>query len=157
MEQSRQRQFETIYLASDHAGFALKEEVKSWLTLEQFIVIDGGATSFDGEDDFPDYIIPAVRAMVDDTAGRAAAVVFGGSGQGEAMAANRVRGARAVVYYGSERRIPVLGREHNDANVLSIGARFVSSDEAKWAIWEWLHTELLPDAKYQRRNDALDT
>jgi ribose 5-phosphate isomerase B len=156
MNQPRLRQFSTIYLASDHAGFALKEEVKAWLLAENFVVIDGGAESFDGEDDFTDYVIPVVRAMVDDHVAEAAAIVFGGSGQGEAMAANRIRGARAIVYYGGEKRIPGLGREHNHANVLSVGARFVSTDEAKWAIWEWLHTEPLHDPKYNRRNQALD-
>jgi ribose 5-phosphate isomerase B len=150
------RQFSTVYLASDHAGFVLKEAVKAWLLAENFVVIDGGAESFDGEDDFPDFVIPTVRAMVDDPQSDAAAIIFGGSGQGEAMAANRIRGARAVVYYGGERGIPALGRQHNHANVLSIGARFVSDDEAKWAIWEWLHTEPLHDPKYQRRNHALD-
>jgi len=149
------RQFATVYLASDHAGFELKQAVKTWLEAEQFIVIDGGPDSYDAEDDFTDYVIPAVRAMVADE--RAAAIVFGGSGQGEAMAANRVRGARAAVYYGSNSSIPRLSREHNDANVLALGARFVSADDAKWAIWEWLHTPSLAEAKYTRRNAKLDT
>ena len=148
------RQFSLIYLAADHAGFALKNEVAAWLSGEGFVVIDGGAEVFDGEDDFTDYVIPAVRAMVADT--DAAAIVFGGSGQGEAMAANRVPGARAAVYYGHAKEIPALCRQHNDANVLSIGARFVTPDDAKWAIWEWLHTPALQDAKYARRNQALD-
>ncbi len=156
MDTPRIRQFSTIYLASDHAGFALKEEVKIWLEKENFLVIDGGAETFEGEDDFPDYVMPVVAAMLDDREGEAAAIVFGGSGQGEAMAANRYPGARAIVYYGGERRIPSLGREHNHANVLSIGARFVTSDEAKWVIWEWLHTEGLHEEKYQRRNEKLD-
>jgi ribose 5-phosphate isomerase B len=156
MEQQRLRQFGTVYLATDHAGFVLKEEVKKWLEEENFLVIDGGAEAFDAEDDFTDYVMPVVAAMTEDDSGEAAAIVFGGSGQGEAMAANRIRGARASVYYGGDRRIPILAREHNNANVLSIGARFVSVDEAKWAIWEWLHTPSLHEEKYQRRNQKLD-
>ncbi len=157
MNQSLPRQFSTVYLATDHAGFALKEEIKVWLEAENFVVIDGGAQTLDVEDDFPDYVLPVVAAMVSDDGGEAAAIVFGGSGQGEAMAANRIKGARAVVYYGGDRRVPVLTREHNNANVLSLGARFVSSDEAKWAIWEWLHTPPVHEAKYERRNKKLDT
>lgn len=156
MEQPRLRQFSTIYLATDHAGFALKEELKHWLEAENFVVIDGGADTFVAEDDFPDYVMPVVAAMLTDDSGEAGAIIFGGSGQGEAMAANRLTGARAIVYYGGDRRIPALGREHNHANVLSVGARFVTSDEAKWVIWEWLHTAPLHDAKYERRNQKLD-
>jgi ribose 5-phosphate isomerase B len=156
MSEERPRQFATLYLASDHAGFAYKEAVKEWLSAENFLVIDAGAEAFDGEDDFPDFVIPAVGAMVGDRGGEAGAIVFGGSGQGEAMAANRVKGARAVLYYGGNKTIPALGREHNAANVLSIGARFVTLDETKEAIWNWLHTEPLHDPKYARRNEKLD-
>jgi ribose 5-phosphate isomerase B len=156
MSEIRTKQFEVIYLATDHAGLALKEEIKQWLEAEQFIVVDGGAEVFDEEDDFPDFIRPVAEALAIQTDNRVGAIIFGGSGQGEAMAANRVRGVRAVVYYGGEKQIPALSRQHNDSNVLSIGARFVTSDEAKWAIWEWLHTEFLIDDKYTRRNKKLD-
>lgn len=155
MSETRPRQFETIFLAADHAGFALKEAVKNWLTNENFIVIDAGAEALDPEDDFTDYVVPAVEAMVKDPI--AGAVVFGGSGQGEAMAANRIEGARAIVYYGGDTTIVSLGREHNAANVLALGARFVTPDDAKWIIWEWLHTAPSADEKYTRRNAALDT
>ncbi|MFM2339856.1 MAG: hypothetical protein RLZZ360_492 [Candidatus Parcubacteria bacterium] len=156
MSETRPRQFATIYLASDHAGFAYKEAVKVWLEAENFLVIDGGAEVFAAEDDFPDFVIPTVMAMTADEGGEAGAIVFGGSGQGEAMAANRVKGARAIVYYGGNKIIPTLGREHNDANVLSIGARFVTLDETKEAIWHWLHTETFHDDTYTRRNKKLD-
>jgi ribose 5-phosphate isomerase B len=151
----RVRQFTTIHLATDHAGFTLKESVRAWLTAEGFTVVDHGAYSFEGEDDFPDFIVPAATAVargVDTTAG----IIFGGSGQGEAMAANRVAGARAVVYYGKQSDIVPLSRAHNDANVLSLGARFVPDDEAKAVIWEWLHTPALPEEKYSRRNKKLE-
>jgi ribose 5-phosphate isomerase B len=156
MPELRPRQFTTIYLATDHAGFELKETIKAWLVAEGFEVVDGGATTYNSEDDFTDFVIPTVRAMTNAGA-NAGAVIFGGSGQGEAMAANRVPGARAVVYYGGNTAIPALGREHNNANTLSLGARFIDAAEAKWAVWEWLHTATLTDAKYERRNTKLDT
>jgi ribose 5-phosphate isomerase B len=145
----------TIHVAADHAGFAHKEAVKAWLTGEGFKVKDHGAFSFDAEDDFPRFIAKAARAVA--AARREArAVVFGGSGQGEAMCANRLRGVRAAVYYGGDDAIVALSREHNDANVLSVGARFVDINETKRVIWLWLHTKPRAEAKYARRNRALD-
>jgi ribose 5-phosphate isomerase B len=148
--------FLTIHLATDHAGFTHKEAVRGWLVSEGFEVIDHGASVYDAEDDFPLFIGQAAKAVLvggDSHAG----VVFGGSGQGEAMAANRIRGIRAGVYYGGPETIVTLTREHNNANILSLGARFMSSDEAKRVIWTWLHTSFLGDKKYQRRNVQIDT
>ncbi len=155
MTELRPAQFDIIYLATDHAGLTLKNDIKAWLESEDFIVVDGGAEEFLPEDDFPDYIMPIAEAVTLDR-GRAGAIIFGGSGQGEAMAANRRIGIRAVVYYGGNEKIPVLGREHNNANVLSLGARFVSPDEARRVVWEWLHTPCLTDIKYERRNQKID-
>jgi ribose 5-phosphate isomerase B len=145
------RQFTTIHLGTDHAGFALKEEVKAWLTSEGFTVVDHGTYEFDSEDDFPDFVVPAAQAVAA-ADNSVAGIIFGGSGQGEAIAANRITGVRAAVYYGGNRSIAPLSRQHNDANILSIGARFVTSDEAKSVIWEWLHTAALLEEKYARRN-----
>ncbi len=145
----------TIYLATDHAGFAHKEAVKSWLMSEGCVVIDVGASHYDEGDDFPDFIKLAAQKVSRDPEG-SAAIIFGGSGQGEAMVANRFSGVRATVYYGSQPAIITLSREHNDANVLSIGARFVSIDETKGVIWEWLHRENGTDEKYHRRNVKID-
>lgn len=149
------RQFTTIHLGTDHAGFALKEEVKKWLLAESFTVVDHGAHEFAPEDDFPDFIVPAALAVAASDMS-AAGIIFGGSGQGEAIAANRIKGVRAAVYYGGNRSIVPLSRQHNDANVFSIGARFVPSDEAKSVIWEWLHTVALSEEKYARRNLKLE-
>lgn len=146
----------TLYLATDHAGFAHKESIKTWLIAEGCRVVDLGAPIFDEADDFPDYISAAGKA-VSQNPETAAAIIFGGSGQGEAMVANRFPGVRATVYYGGEESIIALSREHNDANVLSIGARFVSVDEAKKVIWSWLHAEKNIDPKYHRRNLKIDT
>lgn len=145
----------TIYLATDHAGFAHKEAVKAWLISEERTVVDVGASHYDEGDDFPDFIKLAARKVSCDPQ-RSVAIIFGGSGEGEAMAANRFAGVRATVYYGGQPDIITLSRVHNDANVLSIGARFVSIDEAKGVIWEWLHTAKGTDEKYHRRNVKID-
>ena len=144
-----------IYLAADHAGYEHKNAVKAWLVQEGFNVEDCGANTLDAEDDFTDFISLAAKA-VSKAPTRRKAIIFGGSGQGEAMLANRFNGVRTAVYYGGAKEIVILSREHNDANILSIGARFITIDEAKEAIWTWLHTETLTDKKYQRRNHKID-
>lgn len=144
-----------IHLATDHAGLVHKEAVSLWLKAEGFVVVDHGAVSLNAEDDYNDFICLAAKAVSSNPLNNHA-IIFGGSGQGEAMQANRFLGVRAAVYYGSNETIPGLSRMHNDANVLSIGARFVSIDEAKKVIWDWLHTAALTDDKYLRRNNKLD-
>jgi ribose 5-phosphate isomerase B len=145
----------TIYLAADHAGFAHKEAVKAWLESEEYSVIDEGAFHYDPEDDFTDLIARAAIAVAEAPNARLG-IIFGGSGQGEAMMANRFAGVRATVYYGGGDEIIKLSREHNDANVLSIGARFVSLEDTKRVIWDWLHLDPNPNEKYARRNRKLD-
>ncbi len=145
----------TIYLATDHAGFAHKQAIWAWLIAEGFAVIDVGAKVLDDTDDFPDFIKLAAQA-VSQNPQTTAAIIFGGSGQGEAMVANRYPGVRATVYYGGEPEIITLSRSHNDANVLSVGARFVSVDATKKVIWDWLHTAISSDPKYLRRNLKID-
>lgn len=149
-----ERQFTTIHLGTDHAGFYHKNEIKDWLASEDFVVIDHGADVYDELDDFPNFIALAAQSV--QARDGEAAVIFGGSGQGEAMMANRFGGVRATVYYGGNDEIIRLSRQHNNANVLSIGARFISVDEAKKVIWQWLHTKAGTDEKYDRRNRQLD-
>lgn len=144
-----------IYLATDHAGLELKNEVRDWLSEEGFTVEDCGAHTFDATDDYPDYIQLAAGAVSEAPSARKA-IIFGGSGQGEAMQANRYKGVRAAVYYGGAPEIVPLSREHNDANILSIGARFVDLNKTKEMIWLWLHTRPLEAEKYHRRNVKLD-
>lgn len=143
-----------IYLATDHAGYEHKEAVKVWLKDEGYTVKDFGAYRFDGEDDFTDFISKAAQ-KVSNAPLEHRAIIFGGSGQGEAMLANRFRGVRAAVYYGGPESIVTLSREHNDANVLSIGARFVDINLTKKVVWTWLHTAPLADSKYKRRNNKI--
>lgn len=145
----------TIYIATDHAGFSLKSAITIWLKEEGYEVVDQGAYILDDSDDFTDFISKAVRAVSQNPA-HVKAIIFGGSGQGEAMAANRFPHVRATVYYGGNEDIIKLSRQHNDANVLSLGARFVSLEEAKQVIRLWLSTEFLVDEKYERRNQKIE-
>jgi ribose 5-phosphate isomerase B len=144
-----------IHLASDHAGFEHKEAIQSWLKELGHEVVDHGARIMDAEDDFPDFISLAAAA-VSASPDSSCAIIFGGSGQGEAMLANRFASVRATVYYGSVPEIITLSREHNDANILSIGARFVTVEETKDCIATWLAAEMLSGEKYQRRNQKIE-
>lgn len=151
---NQEPQFKKVYLATDHAGFELKNIIKDWLLAEGFDLTDCGAFEYDPLDDYPKFIKTASEIVAkDDTA---CAIIFGGSGQGEAMSANRFRGVRATVYYGGDEALIRLSREHNHANVLSLGARFVEADLAKRVIWNWLHTPPSGDEKHARRIALLD-
>ena len=145
----------TIHLAADHAGFEHKKAVVEWLQSEGFKVADHGASTHDEQDDFPDYISLAA-AVISKNPALDKAIIFGGSGQGEAMVANRFSHVRATVLYSDNSDIVTLSREHNDANVLSIGARFISIADTKKMIWLWLHTSPLADEKYARRNHKIE-
>jgi ribose 5-phosphate isomerase B len=129
-----------IYLAADHAGFELKERIKTWLVEQAFEVNDCGADTLIDGDNYPVYMHAAAREMVRAHAD-VRAIVFGGSGTGEAIVMNRYAGLRAVVYNGQDPEIVRLGRAHNDANVLSIGARFVDSDRLPEILNIFLNTE----------------
>lgn len=146
-----------IHFGTDHAGFALKEEVLAYVrdTLG-YEVVDHGAYALDPTDDYSAYMYMAVRAMAENGQD-ARAILFGGSGQGEAMVANRILGIRATVYYGGQPEIIRLSREHNDANVLSFGARFVSVEETKEMVALWLSTPFTEDERHIRRIAQIDT
>lgn len=145
----------TINLATDHAGLELKNAVKVWLESEGYTVTDHGAHHFDADDDFPDFIQKAAQ-VVSRASATNRAIIFGGSGQGEAMAANRFPHVRATVYYGGPEEIIELSREHNDANILSIGARFVDEALAKKVIWNWLHAPAGTHPRFDRRNQKIE-
>ena len=142
-----------IHLATDHAGLELKNAIKDYLKGKGHDVTDHGAHEYDAQDDYPDFIFPCARAVAADPESRG--IILGGSGQGEAMAANRIKGVRAAVYYGEEREIARLSREHNNANVLSLGARFISEQEIYDIIETWLD-EPFEGKRHQRRIDKLD-
>ncbi len=149
-----------IILAADHAGFKLKESIKAFLENNKYSILDVGAHELNPEDDYPVYMTAAAMKVAEDLSGETKAIIFGGSGQGEAMVANRFPGVRAAVWYGDSARRDLevinLSREHNDANVLSIGARFVSEEEAKAAVELWLKTPFSGEVRHQRRIDQID-
>ncbi len=145
----------TFHLATDHAGLTHKNILKDWLLAKGFVVVDHGAETYDADDDFPDFISKAAAAVSVDPE-RARGFIFGGSGNGEAMLANRYQGVRAAVYYGQQKEIVTLSRTHNNANMLAIGARFVSESELLEVAKIWIETSPLPDLKYSRRNEKIE-
>ncbi len=154
-----------VYLASDHAGYELKEALAVFLNERGVTVEDMGPKIFDPADDYPDYLMPLGAKVAGDKG--SFGIGIGASGQAEAMAANRVKGVRAAVYYGraAHAQIDIAGKEldmlastrdHNNANVLSLGARFLSQEEAKEAVWLWLSTPFSNDERHVRRIAKLD-
>jgi ribose 5-phosphate isomerase B len=140
-----------IHISSDHAGFATKTRVIARLRELGHEPIDCGPSSFDPEDDYPPYVIDAAERTVA-TPGTLG-IVIGGSGNGEAIAANKVPGVRCALAFSDE--TARLGREHNDANVLSLGARVVSEDDALRFAEIFVATPFSAAARHQRRIDML--
>ena len=140
-----------VHIATDHAGLEFSRDLADHLELEGHEVIDHGPESFDPLDDYPSFCIRAARGVVaDQEAGvEALGVVFGGSGNGEQMAANKVHGARAAVVWNVD--TAVLAREHNNANICAIGARQHSIDEALLFIDTFLRTPFPGDERHVRR------
>lgn len=154
-----------IFLAGDHAGFRLKSMLLEHLALLGHEVQDMGPFELDADDDYPDFVSPFAKVIAEnpDSFG----IICAGSGQGEAMCANRIPGVRAAVYYGKMEVTGALDsegahsedgydavrlpRKHNDANVLSIGARFVSPMDAEEAVRVFLSTEFSKDERHARR------
>jgi ribose 5-phosphate isomerase B len=154
-----------VYFAADHAGYALKTALMEHVRTRGYEVEDMGAFSLDAEDDYPDFMTPLAERVAADP--DSVGIIVGGSGQGEAMCANRVKGVRAAVFYGPRSVTAALEiegghsedgydtirlpRRHNDANVLSIGARFVSGDEADEAVRIFLDTPFSGSPRHARR------
>ncbi len=169
-----------IYLGSDHRGYELKEKIKKWLLDWGYQSEDCGAFEYDEKDDYPDFVHGVAQKVSADPE-NSKAIILGGSGQGEAMVANRYKGVRAAVFYGppfqfkmmswskwlilgsgglnvaqkSEfsvlQKLVKLSREHNDANVLSLGASFVDDDVAQKIIKLWLETPFSGEERHIRR------
>jgi ribose 5-phosphate isomerase B len=159
-----------IALSTDHAGMDLLKKLKAFLTEQGHECGDFGPTTFDPADDYPDFIFPAAKAVA--SGEYECGIIMGGSGQGEAMAANRVKGIRCTLFYGpalpkepidaegnmshDDYEILRLSREHNLANMLSLGARFLSWDEVEQAANVWLGTAEGTVERHQRRAAKLD-
>lgn len=144
-----------IYLASDHRGYNLKEKIKSWLSEWGHEYEDMGAFELNQEDDYPDFISKAAEKVSADPE-KSKGIVLGGSGQGEAIVANRYPNVRAAVYYGGSEEIIKLSREHNNANILSLGASFIDDETAKKAIQLWLGTSFSGDERHKRRIEKIN-
>lgn len=159
-----------IALSTDHAGFEQLKVLQTFLESQGHHCTNYGPTAFHETDDYPDFIVPAARAVASGEAD--CGIIMGGSGQGEAMAANRFKGIRAAVYYGStsaeapidaegnmasnEFEILRLSRQHNNANVLSLGARFLTEAQIEEAAKIWLNTPFSGVDRHARRNKKLD-
>lgn len=166
-----------IYLGTDHRGFALKEKIKSWLSEWNYEYEDMGSFSYDEKDDYPDFI-SKVAQKVSENPESNKGIVLGGSGQGEAMVANKFKNVRAAIFYGPTLKIGKflsflimttasgategfyknalnsiikLSREHNDANILSLGASFLNERAAKFFVKLWLETKFSGEERHVRR------
>ena len=139
-----------LFIASDHAGYQLKKRLIRYLENELDLKVeDMGPKEYEEDDDFPDYVLPAAQKAVKND-GRA--IVIGGSGNGEAMVANKVKGMRCILAHSLE--TAELGRAHNDANGIAFGARIITEEHAMAMLKKWLETDFLGE-KYQRRNDKI--
>lgn len=143
-----------IYLAADHAGFQLKEAIKKFLIAKGHEVQDFGAFSYDEKDDYPDFVKLAAETVSKNPNDRA--IILGASGQGEAMAANRYKGVRAAVLDMYDEEVIKLSRQHNDANVLSLGARFLKETQALKAVELWLSMPFSEEERHVRRITKID-
>jgi len=155
-----------IYLATDHAGFELKEKVKSFLLKKNYDVQDCGAFEFNKDDDYPDFISKVAKNVSADPE-NSRGIIFGGSGQAEAMLANKFKNVRCALFYspaipastidaiGTQSNNPYeiikLTRTHNNANILSLGARFLKQEDAINAINIWLETSFGNEERHVRR------
>ena len=143
-----------IYIGTDHKGFRIKEKVKSWLLSWGHEVEDLGAHSLNPDDDYPDFVTPVAREVSQNK--ESSGVILGKTGEGEAVCANRVKGVRAVVYYGGNLDLLRLTREHNNANVLSLAGGFLQAEEAEEAVRVWLETPFSNEERHVRRLNKLD-
>jgi ribose 5-phosphate isomerase B len=159
-----------IAVTTDHTGFEALRELKQFLESLGHEIVNFGPASFDLDDDYPDFMFPAARAVASGEC--QAGIILGGSGQGEAMAANRVKGARCALFYGpvsakttidaegsisdDPYEILRLSRQHNHANVLSLAARFLTLEEMKNAVDIWLKTPYSIEERHSRRVHKLD-
>lgn len=140
-----------VYLGTDHAGFELKESVKAFLQREGYEVIDCGALSYDKQDDYPDFCAKAAKGVSENPG--TMGIVFGKSGAGECIVANKVNGTRS--FLGINEENVRLAREHNDANVLSLGSAFVSNEKANELAKLFLETPFSNEERHMRRIEKI--
>lgn len=148
-----------IALSTDHAGFNKLQQLKIFLEAKGYECLDFGPNSYNPEDDYPDFIKPAALAVANGECDFG--IIFGGSGQGEAIVANRVPGIRCGVYYSAVDsatglEILRLNRQHNNANMLSLAARFLTDEQIQDAITEWINTPFSGEERHLRRISKID-
>ncbi len=159
-----------IALATDHAGFEQLQKLKSYLESQGHQCVDFGPKQFDENDDYPDFIFPAAKAVAQGDC--ECGIIWGGSGQGEAMVANRIKGVRCAVYYGPAKakrainaegdqakddlEILRLSRQHNYANMLSLAGRFLDDNDVQQAVATWLGTPITQVERHSRRVQKID-
>lgn len=153
-----------IYIGSDHAGYQLKEKLKIYIKKLGYEIIDMGAFVLNNNDDYPDFVKPVAReiSLNQNNFG----IIIGGSGEGEAICANRFKNVRAIVYYGGKnyqkdingKKLSLITgtRNHNNANILSLGARFLTELKAKKAVKSFLETEFSNDIRHINRLKKID-
>ena len=136
-----------IHLGSDHAGLELKDHLLHWLADQGHEAVDHGPFVYDAVDDYPPFCLRAAAAVADEEG--SVGIVIGGSGNGEQMAANKVRGVRAALVWSEE--IATLAREHNDANVISVGGRMHTIEQVTRFIEVFLNTQYSNEERHTRR------
>jgi ribose 5-phosphate isomerase B len=145
-----------IYIGTDHAGLAQKLRIIEFLEESGYEVVDCGSHEYDENDDYPDFVIPVARE-VSRNPQNVRGIILGGSGQGEAMVANRFSYVRAAVFYGPAVSLTnsatnlELTRQHNDSNIIAIGSRFVTNEQALEAVRIWLDTPFSNGERHKRR------
>ncbi len=146
-----------VHLGSDHAGLELKDHLQTWLVERGYEPVDHGPFVYDALDDYPGFCLRAAEGVAADRRGGldSLGVVIGGSGNGEQMAANKVAGVRAALVWSEE--TAVLAREHNDANVVSVGGRMHSLEELTRYVGTFLDTPFSAEDRHARRIGQLAT
>ena len=140
-----------VHIGTDHAGFDMKKAIVQVLRDRGYEVVDHGAEAYDSEDDYPVYIIPAAQAVASDPG--SLGIVLGGSGNGEVIAANKVRGIRAAVVHSHDTAI--LARRHNNANIASLGARLHSREQLIDLVLAFVTTEFSGAERHIRRVELI--
>ena len=140
-----------VHLGADHAAYELKEALVAYVRELGHEPVDHGPHEFDPDDDYPRFVIPAAQGVLEEPG--SLGIVLGGSGNGEQIAANKVPGIRAALAYTTE--TAQLGRQHNNAQVVAIGARMTSEDDAKAIVKTFLETPFSGDARQERRIELL--
>jgi len=151
-----------IFIGTDHAGYGLKEKLALSLKSQGYEVIDKGAYEYNEGDDYPDFVVPVAREVSRDPDGTKG-IILGATGEGEAITANKFPHVRAVVYYGEsecvvdyEADVIVRSRQHNNANILSLGARYLTEETMMRAVNLWLATPFSEEERHLRRLGKID-